>query len=380
MLNSWKKRACCLALAACIPFSVLAERGVTANEIKIGASRVLSGPLGPQTTRISDGAQLLFDEINESGGIHGRKINFIQFDDQFQVPLAVENTKKLISEEQVFMLFNSTGTGQTAAILPLLSQTRTVLFGPITGASAFRQKVNPYLFHVRASYADEAEKMVSQMALIGLTKVAMAYQEDPFGNTLLNEIELAAKRHNVELIAKIPLDTSKTSYTDEARKLASLRPQALVLGGAGLTVPRVIAAVQATEAKPTFYGFSVASLGAINGVLKENARGIVLARIMPSLRNSAVSVVRDYLALLEKRKPGAQPSADEFEGYVHARLLVAALEKAGPDLTTPRLIDAIESLKEVAWGSFRARYSSKSHNGSAYVELAIINREGRLMY
>lgn len=383
MINSMRRGLAGIGMLAALlaaTHTQAAERGVTDTEIRLGSSQVLSGPLGPQTVQYGEGAQLLFDEINASGGVNGRKITITRLDDGFEVDKAVANAKKLISDDKVFLLFNNTGTAQTGAILPILAETKTILFGPVTGATGFRSKVNPYLFHVRASYADEAEKIMSQISLIGLKRVAMVYQDDPFGKTLLAEIEKAAAKEKIELVAKVAVDSKKDAFADEARAVNAAKPQAVILGGAGTTVPKVIGAVQDSGIQPTFYGFSVASVGAINGILKERARGVVLAQIMPSLRNSAVSVVREYQALLKKRSPDAQPSAAQFEGYVHARLLVEGLKRAGRDLTTQSLIQAFESLGEVTWGSFRARYSPATHNGTSFVELAIIDANGKLLY
>ena len=114
--------------------------------------------------------------------------------------------------------------------------------------------------------------------------------------------------------------------------------------------------------------------------LKEQARGIVLAQIMPSLRNQSVPVVAEYLKLLRERSPEATPSASQFEGFVHAKLLVEGLRRAGRKLTTESFVDAMEGLGEVSFGRFVAKYSPQSHNGSSYVELAIVDNAGQLRY
>lgn len=129
-----------------------------------------------------------------------------------------------------------------------------------------------------------------------------------------------------------------------------------------------------------FYGFSVASLDGINKALKDKARGIVLAQIMPSLRNNTIPVVGEYLQALKAKDPAATPSASQFEGFVHARLLVEGLRRAGRDLSTESFIRTMESAGEIAFGRFTARYTPQSHNGSSYVELAIIDSDGNLRY
>lgn len=366
-------------LAACVP-AVASDRGVTATEIRLGASSVLSGPLGAQTLDYGVGARLYFDAVNAAGGVHGRKISYTTLDDGFDVKRAVDNTRKLIQDESVFMIFNSTGTAQTGAILPLLAESRTIAFGPVTGASGFREKVNPYLFHVRASYANEAHRIISQLKQTGLSRVAVFYQDDGLGKTLAAELRRAAEQEKITFVAEIKVDPAQPDFKAAAAATEKVQPQAVIVATAGATFPSYVRAVQQTTAKPGFYGFSVASLDVINRELKEHARGIILSQIMPSLRNATIPVVAEYLKLLREKSPGARPSASQFEGFVHARLLVEGFQRAGRPLSTDSFIKAMETAGDISFGRFVARYSPQSHNGSSYVELAIIDNEGQLRY
>lgn len=360
--------------------AVANDKGVTPTEIRLGASAVLSGPLGPQTRDYGVGSRLYFDAVNTAGGVHGRKISYVTLDDAFDVKRAVENTRKLIEEDGVFMIYNSTGTAQTGAILPLLEETRTIAFGPVTGASAFRDKFNPYLFHVRASYANEARRIISQLKQMGISRIAVFYQDDGLGKTLLAELRQAATLEKITFVVETRIDPAKPDFSAAAAATEKAQPQAVILGTAGTTFTNYVKAVHQTSAKPSFYGFSVASVDVINRELKEQARGIVLTQIMPSLRNATIPVVAEYLKLLREKTPDARPSASQFEGFVHAKLLVEGLRRAGRSLSTDSFIKAMEAAGEISFGRFVAKYSPLSHNGSSYVEMAIIDNEGQLRY
>jgi branched-chain amino acid transport system substrate-binding protein len=367
-------------LVAACAVAQAADRGVTPVEVKLGASVVLSGPLGAQTADYGVGSRLYFDSVNAAGGVHGRKITYKTLDDGFDVKRAVENTRQLIEDHGVFMIYNNTGTAQTGAIMPLLEESRTIVFGPVTGASAFRDKFHPYVFHVRAGYAAEARRIVSQLKQTGITRVAVFYQDDGFGKTLMNELRNASAAEKVPFVAEIKVDPKQPDFAAAAAETEKAQPQAVILGTAGTTFTNYVKAVQQTQAKPSFYGFSVASLDVINRELGERARGIVLAQIMPSLRNSTIPVVAEYLKLLRERSAEAVPSASQFEGFVHAKLLVEGLRRAGRNLTSDSFIRALESAGEINFGRFVARYSPQSHNGSGYVELAIVDSLGQLRY
>lgn len=369
-----------LLLCAMLGSAHAGDAGVTPTEVRIGASAVLSGPLGPQTREYGVGSRLYLDSINEKGGVFGRKIVYTTLDDAFDVARAVENTRKLIEEDKVFLVYNNSGTGHTAAILPMIEETQTIVFGPITGASIFRDKFNRYLFHVRASYANEARRIVSQLKQTGATRVAAFYQDDTFGKTLLGEIRNAAAQENLQLVAEAKVDPKQPDFNAAAAAAEKAAPQVVIMCTAGTTFPNFVKAMRQTRVKPTFYGFSVASLDVINKELGPGAQGIVLAQIMPSLKNTSVPVVLEYQKLLAEKTPGAKPSASQFEGFVHAKLLVEGLRRAGRNLTTESFIKGMEAAGEIRYGRFTASYSPQSHNGSSYVELAIVDSSGQLRY
>lgn len=357
-----------------------AQRGVTDTEIHIGASVVLSGPLGPQTTDYGAGSRLYFDAVNAKGGVFGRKIVYTTLDDGFDVQKAVENTRQLIEHDKVFLIYNNTGTAQTAAILPILGQTNTIVFGPVTGASSLRQNHNPLVFHVRAGYADEAQHIVNQLQELGIKSIATFHQDDGFGKALLSEVQKAAKAVKLNIVSQASVDPKKPDFTAAASAVAKGSPQAVVMCTAGTTFTGFVKALGATHTHPSIYGFSVVSADQTTRALGGSARGIVLAQIMPSLANRSNPAVNEYLMLNGQHSGKAALSQSMFEGFVHARVLVQGLRKAGRGLTTESFINAMESIGEISFGKFSAHYSPTSHTGSSYVELAIIGNDGKLRY
>lgn len=149
---------------------------------------------------------------------------------------------------------------------------------------------------------------------------------------------------------------------------------------AGSIFTGLVKALAATGAHPAVYGFSVVSADQTVRDLGPAARGIVLAQIMPSLANAANAAVNEYLSLAVAKGQEGRPSQSKFEGFMHAKVLVEGLRRAGRDLTTDSFIRALESAGDISFGKFSLRYSPQSHNGSAYVELAIIDAEGKLRY
>ena len=367
------------ALLAAAPL-LAGDSGVGDTEILIGSSAVLTGPLGPQTTEYTVGSNLCFDAVNASGGIYGRKLVYKPVDDGFDVKRTVENTRKMLLEDRVFLVYNSTGTANTAAILPLVTENKTVIFGPVTGATTFRDNYNRYLFNVRASYANEAQRIVQQQLVVGITRLAMVYQDDGFGNALMTEVKNAAQARKLDLPTFVKIDPKAPDFKAAAAAIVQADPQAVVMGTAGATFTGFVKALNATASHPVIYGFSVVSTDMLNRELGTAARGIVLAQIMPSLRNPSVPVVQEYLRLTKAKGPDAKPSTSQFEGFIHAKILVEGLKRAGKNLSTESFIKGLETGGDISFGKFVAHYSPHSHTGSSYVELAILDTDGQLRY
>lgn len=371
---------CAAVLALTVSGAQAVDAGVTDTEIRIGASAVLTGPLGPQTLSYGAGAKLYFDAVNANGGVNGRKIFYTQVDDGFDVAQSVENTKKLIREDKVFVLFQPTGTAHTTAMMPLAVQSKTIVFGPVTGASTLRADHNHYLFHVRAGYSDEALRIVKHLRQMGTTKVAMLYQDDGFGKTLLAEVKRAAETLKLPLVAEVKLDPKKPDFKTAAFLVQKAAPQAVIMGTAGITFSNMSKAIYATSQRPLLYGFSVANVDTLNKEMGQQARGIILAQIVPSIRNASTPIVSEYLGLLRNLDPDARPSTAQFEGFVHAKVLVQGFRAAGPKLNTESFIKGMEGLGEVRYDKFTLRYTPQSHNGATHVELAIVGNAGELRY
>ena len=288
-----------LLVASCgllVSPAIAGDRGITPTEIRVGGSVALSGPLGPQTSEYVAGARSFFDNLNKNGGVHGRKIRYLTVDDGFDIQKSVSNTRQLIDSNDVFLVFMNSGTAQTLAILPLAEQSKTIVFGPITGASVLRRKYNRYLFNVRASYADEARYMLAQIKEVGLKRVALLYQDDSAGKALLSAVKSAAAAASVTIDVEVEIDLKQQNFDQAAELLRAGSPQAVIMCAAGTTFPKFVKAVLAKGDRPVFYGFSVAGLDVINQELGRDARGIILAQVMPSLKNAAVPIVTQYLA------------------------------------------------------------------------------------
>ena len=204
------------------------EPGVSATEIVLGQSAIISGPLGGPIKALNSGAQLAFDAVNAQGGVHGRKIRLITLDDELAPPKAVANYKKLIEEQGVVAMFGCVGSGTTAAAAKSLQDNGCASVGGFAVADSAREKVSSAFF-VRASTGREAEVLVRQLTTIGVTRIAVAYLDNPGGAEALALVTKAMASVQSKPVAAGAVKGDGTNAAQIGRELAAAQPQAVIM-------------------------------------------------------------------------------------------------------------------------------------------------------
>jgi hypothetical protein len=151
-------------------------------QIFIGQTAGFTGAVAAGVKETTDGAKLYFDTVNGRGGVNGQKIELVSLDDKFDLKLAGENARKLIEEQNVAALFLTRGTPHTLAVIPHLDKHGVALVAPSTGAMVLHQPVSRHVFNVRATYQPEAEKVITHLASMGITRIAVHSGKAMVGN------------------------------------------------------------------------------------------------------------------------------------------------------------------------------------------------------
>ena len=173
------------AIIVCMVASqAYAETGVTDDQVVVGMSTALSGPASFLGTSFKTGVQSYFNTINDKGGVRGKKIKLIVYDDGYDPGKTVPNVEKLIKEDKVFCLLGNVGTPTSLAIMPIVSEQRIPLIAPFTGAESLRNPVSKYVINYRASYNQEAEEFIKGMVdVLNYKRIGVFFQNDsyPYG-------------------------------------------------------------------------------------------------------------------------------------------------------------------------------------------------------
>jgi ABC-type branched-subunit amino acid transport system substrate-binding protein len=368
-----------LALCACFATGLRAEDGVSADTILIGQSAALTGPASELGTEMRAGAQAYFDYVNTHGGIFGRKIELKTLDDGYEPDRAVANTKRFIAQEKVFALFGYVGTPTTITAMPVFTEARVPLIGPFTGAEAFRNPLNRYIFNVRASYFAETEKIVEQLANQGMSKTAVFYQNDAYGKAGLEGVDRAMKRRNLAIVTTGTVERNTMDVAKAVDTIAKTEPQAVVMIGAYKSCAAFIKSMREGGSNPQFMNVSFVGSRALASELGEAGRGVGISQVVPFPWNLGTAIVREYQRLLAGSTGKENYSFTSLEGFISAKVLVEGLKRAGKDPTREKLVKELEGLSNYDLGGFSVSYSPQDHSGSRFVELTVIGKDGRFL-
>ncbi|MFV0665871.1 ABC transporter substrate-binding protein [Denitromonas sp.] len=367
------------ALLAAFAGSAQAEPGITTEAIHLGMSSPFSGPNGDYGIAMRTGVLAAFDEVNASGGIGGRKLTLTALDDGYETERAVANTRALIDTHQVFALLAFYGSSPTTAAMNVFSHAGVPLVGTISGADALRTPVNRHMFNLRASYADETTAIVKHLVALGITRIAVFYQDDGFGQSGLAGVTTQLKAQKLAPVATGTVPRNSVEVGPAVAKIAKAAPQAVIMVTLVKPTAAFVSAMRAAGQTPQFVTLS--PVGA-NLLIKEmgesGAHGLGISQVMPYPWNDGLPLIRRYRQALAARDKHTEPDYYSLEGYVAARVMIEALKRIGGPPTREKLITALEQAP-FDLGGYRLAFTPNDHGGAHYVDLTIIGRNGRIL-
>lgn len=373
-----KVTAWLLALAAAAPISAWSEVGVSPGRVLLGQAAVFSGPAAQLGIQMRNGIKAYLDHVNAQGGVHGRRIELVSEDDFYEQARAPAATRKLVAEHRVFALIGYVGTPTGVAHLPVVTQARVPLVGMFTGAEALRVPFNRYVFHVRASYYDETEKIVEQIVSIGGRNIAVFYQDDAYGQAGLKGTEIALQKRDMKVSALGTVQRNTVKVEAAVKTIHAARPDAVVMISAYTSIAEFVRQMKKAGSAATFYNVSFVGSKALADALGEEGVGVAISQVVPFPWGRAVPVVKEYQQLAAKAG-FTDYNFSAMEGFLSAKVAVEGLRRAGRNLTREAYIAALEGMRDVDLGGFFVSYSPGNRAGSKFVDLTIIGRGGKFL-
>jgi branched-chain amino acid transport system substrate-binding protein len=365
--------------AASTPSQAQNTPGVTDKEIVIGSCSALEGPSHFLGTETVAGAKAYFAMINDAGGVDGRKLKLLAYDDSYD-PAKTEACFNRLLEQKVFALGFFVGTPTAVKYLPMAESNKIPLVGLFTGAQTLYVPLRHWVINVRASYFDETREQIDGMwGTLGYKKIGVIYPEDAFGAAVLEGVKAALKAHGAEPIAVASYQRQTAQVGGAIDTVKAANPEAVVVVGPSNTVAPILKQSHARSWKPLFLTVSFVGTDELIQEAGSDAEGMLITQVVPPYYLTEFKTVALYRHTLAKFFPTAQPNFVSLEGFVDAMVLVEGLKRAGKDLTREGLIRGIESIHELDLGlgpQLKLDYGPKDHKGFDHVFPTVI-RGGR---
>jgi serine/threonine protein kinase/ABC-type branched-subunit amino acid transport system substrate-binding protein len=374
-----------------------AARGVTDTEIKLGMSAAFSGPSRDLGSNMKLGIETALQAANDAGGVHGRKLSLVALDDGYEANRVGETMKDLLEQRRVFAFVGNVGTPTSVIAAPYAAQNRTVFFGAFTGAPVLRQDPpDRYIFNYRASYKEEtaqAVKYLLDVRRLQPDQIAVFAQDDSYGDAGFDGVVKALrkrgvaeseilrvgyKRNTVDVERAVTAVMAYNDRTELVRANAQADPRptqkhpvrAIIMVATYRPAAKFIQKVREYQRMAETLFFNVSFVGSESLAEELKSLGaslcpnVFVTQVVPPFDSGSTGVLR-YRDLLAKYQPQAQPGFVSLEGFIVGSLFVEALKRAGPALTTEKLVDALEQVQDYDAGfGTKIGYSLSEHQGS----------------
>ena len=366
-----------LSLLGMLAFSLVHAQN--RGEIVIGTSLPLTGfnaAVGQEGLAVMTA---YFDHVNKTGGIQGRPVAILALDDEFKPEKAAENARKLAAEGAV-AIFNCWGTSSCSAMMPVINEYKLPLFAGIAGGGPMRTAPGRYAFNVRPGTGDELARIVRQMKTIGQTNISVLYQNDGFGKSAFAAAKDVLAADGVKSSTEIALaaDASDVQTAFVALKTAS--PNGVILLGSPVLTTKLITHLRQNAMNLPVYNLAAQANRNVVGALGEHTSNVIFTTLVPNPWRTSVPIVKEYQQIYGGNNAKAEFSYVGLEVFINAKLLIDGLKQAGSKATREGLVEAFETMGLKNFGDAMAvKYGAQDREGSSYVGLTIVNRQGRFM-
>ena len=360
--------------------------GVSATEITLGMSAPFSGPAKELGRDMQTGIDTYLSHINETrGGIHGRKVKLLALDDGYDPKRCAETMNDMIRKRPVFAFIGNVGTPTAEVSVPMILEHKRALFGAFTGAGLLRRDPpDRYVFNYRPSYAEETAAIVKYLLTVRKVlpeQIAVFAQQDGYGDAGFNGVAKALRKggFDTDRILRVGYQRNAIDIEEAARTLLKHkdRIKAVVMVPTYAPAAAFIKRLRDAGMNPIFTSVSFVGSGALAEELKsiapQFAKGIIITQVVPFPWSSATGVL-NYRERLARFYPAEAPGFVSLEGYIAAQLLCAGLEKAGPELSTEKFVEALESIRDLDLSlGTQISFGPSDHQGSHKVWATVLD-------
>ncbi len=344
-----------------------AQQGISKDEITLGSIQDLSGPLAGFGKQARMGMQLAVDEINEQGGINGRKLTLLVEDSGYDPKKAVLAAQKLVNQDKIFMMVGHIGTAQNMAAMPVQFEKNVINFFPITAAREMYEPFHKLKYSYAATYYDQMRNAVPKLVKEkGAKKACIIYQDDDFGLEVLRGAEEGLKTLNMELAEKTSFKRGATDFSSQVTKMQSSGCDLIVMGTIIRETIGTIGTARKLGYNPVFLGSSASYTDLIHKIGGKAMDGLYATMTVQNPYTDEQSQPIRFWANKYKTKFTDEPTVFSVYGYNIINTFANAATKAGKNLSTESFIKVMDTLTipPDIFGSAQATFSPTKRLGS----------------
>ena len=356
-----------LAALAVSGAALAQQQGVSKTEITVGTIQDLSGPLAGYGKAVRNGMLLRIDEVNEQGGVNGRKLKLITEDSGYDPKRAVLAAQKLVNQDKIFIMAGHIGTAQNNAAMPVQIDKKIVNFMPVTAAREMYEPLSKFKYALFATYFDQMRAAVAPLVKEKkISKVCAIYQDDEFGLEVLRGAEASLKTLNMDFVEKTSYKRGATDFSSQVARMKGAGCEMVVLGTIIRETVGTIAEARKTGFNPLFIGSSAAYTDLIHKLGGKAMDGMYATMNVPHPYLDEASNPIRFWANKYKTKFSEDPTVFSVYGYVIMDTFIQAAQKAGPNLTSDSFVAAMDKLTVPSdiFGSPEGTFSPTKHLGS----------------
>ena len=318
-----------------------------------------------------------FKEVNDKGGVNGRRLELQSLDDAYEPEAAVANTQQLI-EEGVFALIGAVGTPTSQSAVPVTEANDVPYMAPMTGAEYLRDNTRHTVINLRASYYQETEEMVERLTTdMGYDRIAILYQDDSFGRAGLQGVLLALERRELSAVGKGVFPRNTIAVKTALLDLRAIEPQAVIIVGPYKPTATFIKWARRLGMDPIFMTLSFVGSNALARELGAEGSGVLVTQVVPFPTGDTINASALYRAALKAYDPAVEPGFISFEGYLAGRLAAYVVFQCGKQVSRDCINSVLRTDDSISLDGFKLRYGKNDNQGSDRVFLTAIGPDGR---
>jgi len=355
-----------------------ATQGISKTEIVLGSIQDLSGPIAGFGKQVRQGMLLRVEELNEQGGVNGRKIKLLIEDSAYDPKKAVLAAQKLVNQDKIFAMVAHIGTPTNNAAMPVQFEKNVINFFPVTAAREMTEPAHKLKLAGGSSYYDQMRVAVPKLVKDkGVKKVCTIYQDDEFGLEVFRGAEAGLKAVNLEFTEKTTYKRGATDFSSQVARMKAAGCEMVVLGTIIRETIGTIAEGRKTGFNPVYLGSSATYTDLIHKLGKKAMDGLYATHTVQHPYLDEASPKIQFWAKKYQTKFGDDPTVFSVYGYSAIDTFIAAAQKAGANLTTDSFIKAMESMKfpPDMFGSAELTFSPTKRAGSDMTRMSQLQDE-----